>query len=41
MCLYDYMIQIITMLNKAENELTEEDFKKLREKIQNILKNYR
>lgn len=33
MCLYDYMIQFLTMLTKAESELTEEDFKKLREKI--------
>ena len=41
MCLYDYMIQFLTMLTKSENELSQEDFKKLREKIENILKNYK
>ena len=41
MCSQDYIIQILVLLNKAEDELTQEEFLKLREKIQNILENYR
>lgn len=41
MCLYDYVIQFLTMLNKSEDDLSKEDFEKLREKMENILKNYK
>lgn len=41
MCLYDYIIQFLTMLTKSETDLSKEDFEKLRDKIENLLKNYK